>query len=92
MPNSLPHARFGFVVSKRSAPLAVTRNRVRRRLREIVRALRFQEGWDVLLIARKSTADAQFGALQAATAALAQRLRLLTPEERSEDGGTTNDA
>ena len=93
LPNALPHARFGFVVSKRSAPLAVARNRVRRRLREIVRALRFQEGWDVLLIARKSTVDAPFDALQSATASLAQRLRLLTPEERSEiDGETSRDA
>ena len=80
MPNSLPHTRFGFIVSKRAAPLSVTRNRVRRRLREIVRALRFEDGWDVLLIARQSTAEASFDALQGATASLARRLRLLAPE------------
>ncbi|MCY4449967.1 MAG: ribonuclease P protein component [Chloroflexi bacterium] len=79
MPNSLPRARFGFVVSKRSAPLSVTRNRVRRRMREAVRALPFQDGWDVLLIARQSTAEASFDALQGATASLARRLRLLAP-------------
>ena len=79
MPNSLPRARFGFVVSKRSAPLSVTRNRVRRRMREAVRALPFQDGWDVLLIARQSTAEASFDALQGATASLARRLRLLEP-------------
>lgn len=82
MPNALPLARFGFTVSKRAAPLSVTRNRIRRRLREIVRALRFQQGWDVLLIARQSTADAPFDALQEATVSLARRLRLLAPEER----------
>jgi ribonuclease P protein component len=87
MPNALPHTRFGFVVSKRAAPLSVTRNRIRRRLREIVRPLPFQAGWDVLPIARQSTASASFDALQAATASLARRLRLLAPEERSGDAG-----
>ena len=90
MPNTLPHVRFGFVVSKRAAPLSVTRNRVRRRLREIVRALHFQEGWDVLLIARQSTADAPFDALETATASLARRLRLLAPEEHPAGGEEEN--
>lgn len=81
MPNSLPHTRFGFIVSKRAAPLSVTRNRIRRRLREIVRALRFEDGWDVLLIGRQTTAGASFDALQGATASLARRLRLLVPED-----------
>ena len=86
-PNSLSHARFGFVVSKRTAPLSVTRNRVRRRLREAVRSLEFQGGWDVLLIARRDTADAPFDALRSATASLARRLRLLAPEARPGDSG-----
>ncbi len=92
MPNSLPHARFGFVVSKRSAPLSVTRNRVRRRLREAVRALRFQGGWDVLLIARQSTAEASFDALQGATASLARRLHLLAPEDAGQGAEAGSDA
>ena len=39
---------------------AVVRNRVRRRLREILRALApsFQPGWDVLIIARPAVVDA----------------------------------
>lgn len=92
MPNSLPHARFGFIVSKRAAPLSVTRNRVRRRLREAVRALRFQDGWDVLLIARQSTAEAPFDALQGATASLARRLRLLAPEDADQGTEAGSDA
>ena len=93
MPNSLPHPRFGFIVSKRAAPLSVTRNRVRRRLREIVRALPFSDGWDVLLIARRDTADASFDALRDATASLARRLRLLRMEDGSgDDGGASRDA
>lgn len=92
MPNSLPHARFGFVVSKRSAPLSVTRNRVRRRLREAVRALHFQDGWDVLLIARQSTAEAPFDALQGATASLARRLHVLAPEDAGQGTEAGSDA
>ncbi|MDE2836948.1 MAG: ribonuclease P protein component [Chloroflexota bacterium] len=93
MPNSLAHTRFGFVVSKRTAPLSVTRNRVRRRLREAVRALAFQDGWDVLLIARRGSADAPFDALQSATTSLARRLRLLAPDACSgDDGGASRDA
>lgn len=92
MPNTLTHTRFGFIVSKRAAPLSVTRNRVRRRLREIVRALHFQDGWDVLLIARQSTAAAQFDALQEATASLAQRLHLLTPEDAGPGAKAGSDA
>ena len=93
MPNSLGLTRFGFIVSKRAAPLSVTRNRVRRRLREAVRALPFRDGWDVLLIARQSTADASFDALQDATASLARRLRLLAPEDAPvDDGEASRDA
>lgn len=89
MPNSLALTRFGFIVSKRAAPLSVTRNRVRRRMREAVRALPFRDGWDVLLIARQSTAAAPFDALQDATASLARRLRLLG---RTDDSGTDGEA
>ena len=92
MPNQLAYARFGFIVSKRAAPLSVTRNRVRRRLREIVRALPFQDGWDVLLIARQSTAEAPFDALRAATASLARRLRLLSAEDAGQGVEAGTDA
>ena len=82
-PNALPYVRFGFVVSKRTAPLAVTRNRTRRRFREIVRALSFLGGWDVLLIARKGGVDASFASLQRAVETLARRLGLLATERRT---------
>lgn len=53
-PNSLTHNRYGFITPK---PLgkAVERNRVRRLLREAVRALHphLQPGHDVVLIARR---------------------------------------
>jgi ribonuclease P protein component len=60
-PNQLPGSCFGFSVSKRVGN-SVTRNKVRRRLREIVR-LRIPAiapGWDVVLIARPPAAQAEF--------------------------------
>ncbi|RPI01583.1 MAG: ribonuclease P protein component [Zetaproteobacteria bacterium] len=61
--------RFGLATGKRLGG-AVIRNRVRRRLREELRAMApvFQPGWDVLIIARpalvKADHDALVGALR----------------------------
>ncbi len=67
--NDLETTRFGFATGKRLGG-AVIRNRVRRRLREELRAMAqsFQPGWDVLIIARpaivNSDQDALVGALR----------------------------
>lgn len=56
--------RFAFATGKRLGG-AVVRNRVRRRLREALRAMApsFQPGWDVLIIARPALVDADHDAL-----------------------------
>ena len=66
-PNDLQRTRFGFSTGRRLGG-AVVRNRVRRRLREAVRAAepRIRPGWDVLIVARAPSADATYGALGAA--------------------------
>jgi ribonuclease P protein component len=53
----LPVARFGIATGKRVGG-AVVRNRVRRRIREILRAdaPRLRPGWDVLVVARPQSA------------------------------------
>jgi ribonuclease P protein component len=59
--------RFGFTVSKKVGN-AVERNRVRRRLREIVRrhaAVLAQNGHDYVLIGRRAALQAPFGAMVA---------------------------
>ena len=67
--NGLDHTRFGFATGRRLGG-AVVRNRVRRRIREVLRAMApsFQPGWDVLIIARpalvKADHDALVGALR----------------------------
>ena len=59
------NVRVGFTVSKRVGN-AVIRNRVKRRLREIVRASKplLDAGWDYVVIARPSAATADFQALR----------------------------
>jgi ribonuclease P protein component len=62
--NGLRFSRFGWSVKKATGN-AVQRNRIRRRLREIVRRHR-QEiagGWDIVIHPRSSAATADFSAL-----------------------------
>jgi ribonuclease P protein component len=63
-PNGLGYSRFGWSI-KKALGGAVRRNRIRRRLREILR-LRQQEisaGWDIVIHPRSSAATADFSAL-----------------------------
>jgi ribonuclease P protein component len=60
----LDQARFGLATGKRLGG-AVVRNRVRRRIREVLRVMApsFQPGWDVLIIARPAIVEADQDAL-----------------------------
>jgi ribonuclease P protein component len=63
-PNGLTVSRFGWSI-KKALGTAVRRNRIRRRLREIVR-LHLQEitpGWDIVIHPRSSVATADFSEL-----------------------------
>lgn len=82
LPNNLAHNRYGFVVSKRVGN-AVTRNLVKRRLREIMRQLdqaaRLPVGHDYLFIARPVVATVPFGIVRASVEGLLTRAKLLRP-------------
>jgi ribonuclease P protein component len=64
--NEQPQSRFGFSI-KRTLGGAVVRNRIRRRLREIVRChkLEIPSGWDIVIHPKSSVAKAPFAALTA---------------------------
>src|SRR5260370_13649553 len=64
--NALPQSRFGFSI-KKALGGAVVRNRIRRRLREIVRCHRLEipAGWDIVIHPKSSAAGAEFAALTA---------------------------
>lgn len=70
--------RVGFVTSRRLGS-AVVRNRVRRRLREIVRRHQnhLREGFWIVLVARKDAATAGYRALEHEWLRLARRASIL---------------
>jgi ribonuclease P protein component len=64
--NELPQSRFGVSI-KKALGGAVMRNRIRRRLREIVRCHRREipAGWDIVIHPKNAVAKAPFAALTA---------------------------
>ena len=94
-PNALSHNRYGFVVSKRVGK-AVTRNLVKRRLREILRQLdragRIPPGHDLALIVRPALAEASFAEARDAVTELLARARLLRPADEAEQQGAAEPA
>lgn len=82
--NDLPYSRFGFAVSSRIGN-AVVRNRIKRRLREIMRLrmATIRPGCDIILIARKPIRSAEYHQLETACARLLRRAQLLLDEEQA---------
>jgi len=62
--NELPRSRFGFSI-KKALGGAVVRNRMRRRLREIVRCRRQEiaSGWDIVIHPKSAVATREFAML-----------------------------
>jgi ribonuclease P protein component len=87
--NDLGCTRFGFLVSKRIGK-AVVRNRVRRWLREAVRARlgRIAVGWDIVLIARKPIIQTDLWRIGEALDSLLQRAELSAGLPATPDTGT----
>lgn len=76
LPNGLALSRFGFSVSKRVGK-AVTRNRVKRLLREILRVLPVKSAWDVVFIVRPAAATADYSTLKSSVEGLLSKASLL---------------
>ncbi len=87
LPNDRPVTRTGFSVGKRIGN-AVLRNVTKRRLREAVRLMPIQDGWDIVLIARKDATSADFKELNRSVATLCRRARILAGAQPSSAGGS----
>jgi ribonuclease P protein component len=81
-PNDLPHNRYGFVTSKQLGS-AVTRNRIRRRLREVMRHAHpyLISGYDMALIARGPAAGQSYRVIAAAIHGLLKQAGLWENEQ-----------
>ncbi|MXY36023.1 MAG: ribonuclease P protein component [Dehalococcoidia bacterium] len=73
--------RIGFAVGKRLDKRAVIRNRVRRRLREVLRRLDLRDRYDVVVIARRSALTDAAPALREDVARVCGKAGLLGGEE-----------
>lgn len=72
--------RVGYIIPRRSIPLAVDRNRLRRRLREIIRAARPAVArYDVIVRVRTAIARDEIGGAIAEAAQLLGRLTAVAP-------------
>jgi ribonuclease P protein component len=78
-PNGLDRSRFCFVASKRVGN-AVVRNRVKRRLREVMRNSACAPGWDAIIMARKGAGAANYVQLESAAQNLMRRTKLVARE------------
>ena len=76
LPNGLNLSRYGFSVGKRVGK-AVTRNRVKRLLREILRMTPLNPGWDIIFIARRLAATADYAKLEKSVKGLLSQAQLM---------------
>ncbi len=73
--SGLSSSRVGFSVSKRVGN-AVTRNKIKRRLREIIRNEDLPAGWDIVFIARKGCSISNYITLSRSVQSLFSRAKL----------------
>ncbi len=87
LPNGLDSSRYGLTVSRRVGK-AVVRNRIKRRLREILKLVNMPPGWDLVVIARNPAASADFNTLRRVIRDILFKAGLLVGENEKISPGT----
>ena len=80
LPNGLGLSRCGFSVTK-SLGKAVTRNRVRRLLKEIIRLTPIKAGWDIVFVVRPAVVAVDYDELKRSVYKLLARADLLRDKD-----------
>ena len=86
LPNGLGLTRYGITISRRIGK-AVVRNKIKRRLREILRKIDLPLGWDIVIIARNPSANADYTALGNSVGKLLKQAGLFVGENESNRSG-----
>jgi ribonuclease P protein component len=76
LPNGLSLSRYGISVSKRVGK-AVTRNRVKRLFREVLRQEPMRPGWDLIFIARSPASTASYADFNKSIGGLLKQARII---------------
>jgi ribonuclease P protein component len=77
--NDLTQSRFGFIVSQKVSKKAAVRNKVKRRLREIIKKYIevIEPGFDILIITRSGAAEKSFLEIEKTLTKLFKRAKLI---------------
>ncbi len=77
-------SRFGIVISSKVSKKAVLRNKVKRRLRDIIKKKhdKIKMGYDIVVILKKRGIDANFARLDLALETLLKKARLYDTEKK----------
>ena len=83
--NNLKNSRFGFVVGKSVSKKTTTRNKIKRRLRELVRIKikKIKKGIDGVFVAKPGLETKDFWEIEKTMNQLFKRAKILTPLEVS---------
>lgn len=73
--NNLPQSRFGFVVGKRISRKATIRNKIKRRLRALIRGEEIKKPADFVIIALPGAEKADFSATRRTISNLVKRYK-----------------
>jgi len=76
--------RIGFCISRKTGN-AVARNKLRRRLKEIIREMEpeFKPRWEIVIVAKERTTEMSYQALRKLALKLLKRLGALVPSDNS---------